>query len=139
MIYFVDTNIFLRFLVADDTNHHMRKECAAFFSRVKDGHIRAITSSHVLAEIVWVLHGFYQFSKQHIISAVHAGIGIGIDIQDGTDTARALWLYERYNVKFIDCLIASHPAIIKGDVIVVSYDKDFDTLGVIRKEPRQIV
>jgi len=42
----------------------------------------------------------------------------------------------KYKVKYGDCLIATQ--IPKG-VTLVSYDKDFDKLGVGRKEPAELL
>ena len=48
-------------------------------------------------------------------------------------------IYEQNNIKLTDAFIASHPKIQSKEMIVVSYDKDFDKLSVIRKEPGEIV
>ena len=47
-------------------------------------------------------------------------------------------LYAGHSVKFIDALITSIPQIAGGDMIAVSYDKDFDKLNVKRKEPKEV-
>jgi len=44
-------------------------------------------------------------------------------------------MYSSKNVKFIDAMIASVDQIVSGSWVVVSYDKDFDKLGVKRAEP----
>ncbi len=50
----------------------------------------------------------------------------------------ALEYFEAHNVKFIDALIASGPSFVKGEFILVSYDHDFDKLGIQRIEPDKI-
>jgi predicted nucleic-acid-binding protein len=45
------------------------------------------------------------------------------------------FISERHKAKWIDCLIASAPDIQSGETAVVSYDRDFDRLGVVRLEP----
>ena len=42
-------------------------------------------------------------------------------------------------MKFIDALIASHKSIQEEAAVIVSYDKDFDKLGILRKEPKDII
>ena len=55
------------------------------------------------------------------------------------DISVAISLYAAQSVKFADALIASHPLLRQGKLIVVSYDADFDKLGVKRVEPEAIV
>ncbi len=54
---------------------------------------------------------------------------------DSFNVEHALQLYRRYDVKFIDCLISSIRGIKEGTVPVVSYERDFDRLGIKRIEP----
>ena len=51
----------------------------------------------------------------------------------------AIELFEMYSVKFIDCLLASSKLVQKGDAVILSYDRDFDKLGVRRVEPKDIL
>jgi AbrB family looped-hinge helix DNA binding protein len=59
--------------------------CEILFEKIKKGELKVFTLNLVLAEIVWVCASFYQIKK--------------------------IELYEKYNIKFIDALIASNPAI----------------------------
>lgn len=54
---------------------------------------------------------------------------------DHYDYLSAVSLFEKTNVKFFDALISSISEIMEQRWIVISYDKDFDKLGVKRKEP----
>lgn len=135
--YFLDSNIFLRVLTAD--NKKMLSECVLLIKRIKSGKIKVVTSNFVLAEIVWTLGSAYNFTKTKIASALKIIMNLsGLDIVDKCDTLVALELYGNYSVKFIDALIASNPDIQSGKMIVVSYDKDFDKLKVKRVEPQNI-
>jgi len=51
----------------------------------------------------------------------------------------SLNLFSKRNVKYIDTLIASIKEILAKKWTVVSYDKDFDKLGVLRKEPGEVI
>jgi len=51
----------------------------------------------------------------------------------------AIEIYKKLPIKFIDALIASNPRILKKEVMIISYDKDFDKLNVIRKEPKEVI
>lgn len=62
----------------------------------------------------------------------------GLEICDQYDYLKeAVELWEKYSVKFIDALIASNKEILEKKIIIVSYDKDFDKLTVIRQEPKE--
>lgn len=136
--FFLDSNIFLRPIVKDD--EIKLNECKDLFSEVSKNKLIAITSSFVLAEIVWICQKFYGLDKGTVAGALKRILNYkGIKILDDSDSALAVDIYERYNIKFIDALIASHPKIQSKEMIIVSYDKDFDKLGIIRKEPGEII
>lgn len=135
---FIDTNIFLRVLTQDEEKTF--KDCTQFLARVREGKIRAITSPIVLAEVLWVLLRFYHFPKVKAIQGLRSILQLKhLEITNDSQLFLAVELYERYPVKFIDALIVSTPLVSAREVIVVSYDKDFDKLGVLRKEPKEIV
>ena len=136
--YFLDTNIFLRPIVSDDSAKSA--DCAALIAVIRSGRIHAETSHIVLAEIVWTLLSFYRFTKEEVLQAVNAIIAIPhLNIRDSINTLEALDMYAAKNVKFIDALIASHPKLAGGKMKIVSYDRDFDVLGVARVEPGDIL
>ncbi len=135
---FIDTNIFLRILTGD--NKKMSDECARLLVAIKLGKIEARTSTLVLSEIVWTLGTTYNFSKERVAKAIKSIISVsGIKVVEGHEVALAVELFENFSVKFIDSLIASISSVQKGKWVVVSYDKDFDKLGVKRFEPSQVV
>lgn len=132
--YFVDSNIFLRFLIKDDEQKF--KRCQQFFEDVEAGKIKIIISPLVLAEIVWVLGSFYKFGKQKILQALQAIILLkNLKIRDKSDIIAALALFEQTEAKFIDCLIASDRDLQAKKYVLISYDDDFDKLGIKRNEP----
>lgn len=136
--YYLDSNIFLRLFVGDSP--WMLKECSVLFENIKKGKISAVTSNVVISEIVWTLGSFYKFPKTRVITAIKSIMGIPkLEIVDDYVVLVALEIYESNSVKFIDSLIASIYEVYSKEWIVISYDKDFDKLGIIRKEPSQII
>jgi len=136
--YFLDSNIFLRPLVKDDPKK--TKECEILFERIKRGEIKAFTSNLILAEIVWLCSRFYKIEKEEIIKILRSILYYrNLKIIDKFDPHLALEIYRKYNIKFIDALSSSNPKIYQKKAIVVSYDKDFDKIGVIRKEPEDLI
>lgn len=135
--YFLDSNIFLRLLTAD--NEKMLLECVQLIEKIKLGQIKVVTSNFVLAEIVWTLGSTYKFDKTKISDAVKVILNLSsLKIDDNCDTVTALEFYTSKPVKYIDALIASNHDIQLKKMIVVSYDKDFDKLGIKRLEPKDV-
>lgn len=136
--YFLDTNIFLRIVVNDDRKK--AEECASLIALIREGTIRATTSHLVLAEFVWTCLSLYRLKKAEVVKLVRGIISIPhLSLTDEYNTLHALVLYEKYGVKFIDALIASHSFFQKHGGSIVSYDTDFDTLGCTRIEPVSIL
>ena len=138
-LYFIDTNIFLRTLVLE--NPQMTRESTAVLMLIKNGAIKACTNNLVIAEINWVLRQVYLTSKEQRIKSIKGIIKLkNLKIVTETDFLLGLNLYEQYNIKFIDALIAANRLIQKRQAIIVSYDKDFDKIkGIKRLEPKQIL
>jgi predicted nucleic acid-binding protein len=138
MVYFIDTNIFIRVLVKD--NEKIFQDCKKFLTLISKGKIKAFTSALVLSEVNWVLDGYYQFEKEKVIEGLRGILKLkNLRFVEKFNLPLAVELYEKYPIKFIDALLASNPKIYKKEAIVVSYDKDFDKIGIKRKEPSQII
>lgn len=137
MKYFIDSNIFLRVLVKENENFF--QDCFALLKQIEERKIKAITSVLILAEIDWVLEGFYQFSKERAIEAIEGILKLkGLKFVDSFDFSLFLHYYGKNKVKFVDALIASEKIFSKENIKIISYDKDFDKLGLKRLEPAQI-
>lgn len=138
MIFFLDANIFLRVLTGDDKKQF--DECLKLLGLLKRNKIEAYTNTVVLAEIAWTLTSFYGITRKKVIDGIKSIINIrGLKIIDAYNHLKALDLYEKYSVKFIDALIASGNDVINRKNVIVSYDRDFDKLPVIRQEPKAIL
>lgn len=136
--YFLDTNIFLRAIVKDEKRQ--ANECLRLLEKISRNELVVYTSNIILAELNWTLLGFYHYSKLDVVEILEGlTTAKSIKIRDFYIASKAVELYQNHNIKFIDCLIASHPKIASGKVAVVSYDKDFDKLGLRRLEPSSLV
>lgn len=135
---FIDTNIFLRLFTGDDPK--MLTECMVFLDKIKKEKLKVFTSATVLSEVVWTLESFYKFPKSSVVIGIRSIIGIpNLEILDEYMFLHALETYNDSSVKFIDALIASNSEIQSKKMTVVSYDKDFDKLGVKRLEPKDLL
>ncbi|OGK19827.1 hypothetical protein A3D80_03910 [Candidatus Roizmanbacteria bacterium RIFCSPHIGHO2_02_FULL_40_13b] len=138
MKYLIDTNIFLRILTRD--NEKSFKECVELIEAIKSGIVDAITTTMVVAEVVWTLESFYRVNKSEVVTVVRDMVTTnGLKVIDGYGTIEALDLYNTNNIKFVDCLLASIPQVQKKEWAIISYDKEFDKLKIIRKEPGDVI
>lgn len=134
--FYIDTNIFISLLINRDDR---QKECQRLVEKIKLNKIRAVTGNLVLAELVWVLKSFYGIPKKEITEKIKGILRLrGLKIIDDYDLSEAIDIYEKKSVKFIDALIASTRLIYQKKWVVVSFDKDFDKIGVLRKEPAEL-
>jgi len=136
--YFIDTNVFLRAIVKDDTK--IARNCECLFKKIKQGEIKASTSSLILAEIQWTLKSFYKVEKKDSIMILDGIVRLkNLRIENKENSLKAIELYKKYNIKFIDTLIASQADVLNKKLTIISFDKDFDKIKVLRKEPKDLL
>jgi uncharacterized protein len=133
---FIDTNIFLRVLIAG-TEERVFNDCRNLLEKVKFKQLSGYTSSLVLAEINWTLGSYYSLPRAEVVEALKGIIHLkNLGITDDFNVEYAVDIYAgNKKVKFIDCLISSIKKIRTGKIHLVSYDRDFDSLGIKRLEP----
>lgn len=137
MLYIIDTNVFLRVLVKEDEATFQAG--LNLLESIKQKKCTACIPGIVLSEIVWTLHSYYEFPKPKVVEAVQSILNLrGITIVDDYDYHLALDLYQQHSVKYVDACIASLSVVQENKATIVSYDRDFDKLGVERKEPDTI-
>ena len=98
---FVDTNVFLRFFVADVGV--LYEKARRLFEKAENGEIKLITSEIVIAEIVWVLESYYDFNKVEIREVVETLIhSKGLKVFHSTLIEESMKIYTENNIDFID-------------------------------------
>ena len=135
-ILYLDTNIFISLVIKRDDK---QEECKALFQKIKVNKFKAVTSSLVISEFVWVLGSFYGISRKDISEKLEGILRLrGLKIIGDFQLTKAIEIFENKSVKFIDAMIASVKPIRERKWVVVSFDKDFDKIGTLRKEPNQL-
>ena len=138
MVYFIDTNIFLRVLYKEYPQ--LYQDCRNLLKAVKENKIGAFTGTIVLTEVVYTLKSYYKFEKDKILQGLKGIINLGnLAIIDTYNHLLAQQLFEKYPIKYTDALIASNEDIYSKKTCIVSYDTDFDKLKVLRQEPREVI
>ena len=138
---FVDTNIFLRYLVKPLTAVDQRKHaaCAHLFRRLQVGDEQARTCEAVVAEVLYVLCSPRQYSLSPADAAARLRPLLalrGLRLPNKRVYVRALDLFTTY--PFLDVEDAFQVAHMEREGIeeLYSYDTDFDRLPTIaRQEP----
>lgn len=134
--FFVDTNLFLRYLTNDIPSQADAVE--SLLQRASKGKVSLITSSIVIAEIVWTLESYYELSKKEIQTMV---LGIlntdGLEVIDSDLILQAIIPYADKNVDFIDAFNAAW--MVKNDINrIYTFDqKHFNRFeGIMAEAPQ---
>lgn len=137
MTYCIDANIFLRVLVKDEPKQF--QDCVRLLEKIKKGSMIAFTPSVVIAEVGWTLRSVYKSTKSEIVMAIRSILSLQhLKIKGEPNVSLAIDLYKQYNVKLIDAFIASIKIVYTREAKIISYDQDFDRLGVVRIEPADL-
>lgn len=133
--YFIDTNLFIRYLTNDDEEKATRVE--SLLVEAAAGRVRLVTAEMVLAETVWVLESAYRLKAGDIAPLIRAILATpGLEILNSALVEEALVHYETRNVDFIDGYIAALMAK-RGITDLYSYDRRHVSRipGIKRLEP----
>lgn len=132
---FVDTNILLRHILADDSSQS--PAASKLFSSVESGDAVVRIADTVVFEAVYVLQSRYDVPRSEISESVLSILELPGVMLDGKSAYRevcSLWTSQPI-LSFADCFHAVLAKRFSGGVII-SYDKGFDRLpGVVRREP----
>lgn len=128
---FVDTNIFLRFLLKDVPSQ--AKSAKELLTKIKNGKISGFTSILVVVEIIWVLDSFYNFPKKQIIIAIRSLIELpNLEIEEARLIREALSVWEHTKAGFIDCY--NYLKACREDIYhIASFDIDWDTFDNVKR------
>jgi predicted nucleic-acid-binding protein len=116
----IDTNVLVRFLVADDERQFekarrlIRHEAAAGDP--------ALVSQLVLLECEWVLRSRYGLAKEEILGALSGLLdSTELQVEDEACIEEALYVWKNSSADFADCLIgAKYRAL--GCISTISFD-----------------
>ncbi len=99
-----DTNILLRFLLADVPAQ--TKEAQAIFQKAQSGTINVVVDSVSIFETEYILNKYYGFPKAQAIKKLRALLSAGyINIFDRKTLALALEYFDIFSESFADCFL----------------------------------
>jgi len=124
----IDTNVLVRYLVADDPKQS--RAAAELIERCADEGERIFISQIVLCELVWVLSYAYAFARKEIAALLHdLRRASQLEIENPDQVGRALERYGASRGDFADYLIAER-AVARGCTSVATFDR------ALRSDPR---
>lgn len=123
--YFVDANIFLRFILED--NKKLAKKAKEYFQKAKEEKINLIFTPEIIMEINYVLLKVYSVDKIKVIDYLSTLIKTPyLEIINRKILLNCLDIYQKYSIDFIDALLFSYAKENKSEVL--SFDSDFKKL-----------
>lgn len=99
--YFVDTNLFLRYLTDDIPDQ--ARAVDQLLLRAEQGEINLETSALTIAEIVWTLESYYKLEPMDVQDRILAILNTpGLQVEHADVVARAMILYMDAKIDFVD-------------------------------------
>ena len=103
---FVDSNVFLRFFVADDAEQH--DKARSLLRHAAEGKVDLVTGPPVLFEISWALQRIYSQSNEQVLEVLASMVRLpGLEMTDGPVVERALGFARTCNMHFADAYVAA--------------------------------
>lgn len=131
---FLDTNIWLRFILEDN---EQARVCRELITQIERGKWRVYTSTIVMLEINYVLSSVYKIKSKQVLEDLESILKTrNLTLIEKTNFSQALKFYRKSGIKLSDCLIASQ---LPPKMILVSYDQDFRKLPVAIKTPAELI
>ena len=129
---FIDTNIFLRFLLEDHKDQ--RDEAASILRQGEQNESILSTSTLVIFEVHWVLSRFYKVNKPDLALLMSKILKMDfIEIKERDLLKKALVLFNQNNITFQDCYNCL-TALSEGAIYLATFDKKLKKLFDFLKE-----
>ncbi len=123
MVYLLDTNIIIRFLVGDNEEHLAKS--TEYFEQIELGSMEVEILSDVLMEAFFVLTKFYKLPKVEVISDLKTILSFeGVVNKDKVILFETLSIIENKNIDFVDALICAKCKFQNYEKL--SFDKDLN-------------
>lgn len=120
--YLLDTNVLLRFLLADDDR--LSPQAARLFQDAADGKCVLVVSDLGIAEAVWVLTSYYKLGREKVADSLSkVVVKAGIQCPALAVVLDALARFKASKCDFFDCYLAAQAA--ESGAGVASFDRDF--------------
>lgn len=121
MVYLLDKNVIIRFLVGDDEKFLVKS--VEYFNQIEQGSLEVEILSEVFMEAFFVLTKFYKISKDEVINDFKTILSFeGVVNKNKVILYEALNILENKNIDFVDALICAKSKLQNYDKL--SFDND---------------
>lgn len=130
----IDANIILRYLTNDVPDQ--AKQAEELLKRVEDGKEDVFLPDIILADIIWILEGYYKQTREDIREWITAILSMqGLTFSSKDIALNALDVYMDKRIDWSDAFTASQ--MLQREITeIYSFDKHFDRIdGIARIEP----
>jgi predicted nucleic acid-binding protein len=127
--WFVDTNVFLRFLTTDEHGQHQK--AVRLFEAARREECCLVTGPPVLFELAGTLRAAYKIPKSRVLEILSAVFAMpGISLTDAPLVAEALTLASATGSEFADAYVAASSRGAGCSGVATFNRKDLSRLGV---------
>lgn len=130
----IDANVILRYLTNDVPSK--AKQAEELLKRVEEGSEEVFLPDIILADIIWILEGYYKQPREEIREWITAIISLqGLIFSDKDTALNALDIYLDKKIDWSDAFAASQ--MLQREITeIYSFDRHFDKIGgIARVEP----
>jgi len=121
MVYLIDTNVIIRFLVGDHLEH--LEIATEIFRKIESGEYEVEILESVIMEVLFVLVKFYKLPKSEVIEDLKKIITFrGVIGDNKVLLIETLNIVENKNIDFVDALICAKSRL--QGYSKLSFDKD---------------
>ncbi len=122
MVYLIDTNIIVRFLIGD--NEELFKKSLKIFEKIEEGEIIVEILPSVLMEVYFVLTKFYKIDRIDVIQDLKKILSLKGVIGEKIILYETLNILEKKSIDFVDALICVKVKF--QNYKYLSFDKDIE-------------
>ncbi len=127
----IDANIILRYLTNDVQDQAER--AGELLAKVEAGSEEVLLPDIILADIIWVLEGYYKQSREQIREWITTILSMrGLRFSDKSVALDALDIYVDLGIDWSDAFVTGQ-MINHGIMEIYSFDRHFDRIGAIKK------
>jgi len=105
MVYLLDTNVIIRFLVGDHEEH--LKIATDIFSKIENGETEVEILEPVIMEVLFVLVKFYKLPQSEVITDLKRIIALRGVVGDKVLLFETLNIVNEKNIDFVDALLCA--------------------------------
>jgi len=118
--YYVDANIFLRFLLND--HESFSRQARRYLEKAQRGEVRLVLTTEIILEINYVLRSVYSLARQETAKKLQVIVRTSyVDVLERDLLVEVLDKYERINVDLADLILYEKAQMAEAGVL--SFDK----------------